>query len=54
MRVKIIEEVRTSFEVEIEDGLEGAELEAAVEEARVQYTGEVQEDVTDSHWHRVA
>lgn len=46
MKVTVMEQVLVSFTVEVEDGLEGDELEAAVEEARVQSDG--QEDRCES------
>ncbi len=51
MKITIYETVREYVEVEVEDGLEGQELEAAVEEARC--SGEGKRgliDVTEVSW----
>lgn len=45
MKVMVMEYVTESFEIDVPDGLEGDELDAAVEEARVQAGPEILRDV---------
>lgn len=50
MKIEVTEFIRETFEVEVDDGLTGEDLNAAVEHARVHFDGIRNIEVTSVEW----